>query len=731
MILTKTTAEELQLISKDPYIISSGNDFFMTSGDPLPVESTESNGVTTKTVVQNNVYVYVQPTKTYITSNFTLIEPKYITSFNFTISYGGGQIFLNGPTTGVFPSSVIYTFDDNTTITAELQLNGGGYVTPIDITVKNPNCKKIKSLQFKVAFSGSSTNVTGNFTTTLNYIKTLPDATSFTTFTAGIVYKYGSAIYKVKRENFFDKISPTMILTVSGNSYGRYNIYTSSNGVAWTYKTWWGNGTRTLDFGDVSSYKLSGLYIKIDAVTGTVTYAQAKITFTSLVTTYTDIDMSLYQLKENSLSYTDIDALYMLRSIVARDYIFAFAVRNLEATDNTYSSKIQLEWDKVDAAVEYVVYRKTIEDAVYTEVVRIPPTSTFYEDVSALVKNKQYMYAVKAVNANGDYTELSAFDYGSVDVVKDITGITATKGLYKDKIIIKWNASDGAKKYNIYKRIEGEPNYVLLAPVASNVLEHIDTDVEAKINYEYTITAFDDFDAETLQTNSDIGYCEVVLDLPSSVWCSNGTHKDHVTISWENNPAAESYHIFRRPLYGGVITEIAEVNAGINTYDDYSMLIGISYIYFIASFSTSLGWSPYSVPVEGHAGELLDEQTKASTKIATYSMFTDEEDQDIIFEFSSDIKPDDKIIVSAMNTNTKEEIFVLSNNIKKLYANIISWNTSRIPIKPQDPINILLKATVEGTNKVTCAILQYKKRYTIQDSAKSSGTNNAWGQIIW
>ena len=213
----------------------------------------------------------------------------------------------------------------------------------------------------------------------------------------------------------------------------------------------------------------------------------------------------------------------------------------------------------------------------------------------------------------------------------------------------------------------------------------------------------------------------------SGVKATNGYYDNKIIITWNAYPSADIYTIFKRPINGGMLVEVE--NTTDILFEDDNVIPGIIYLYFVSAkvgeTKTDLNFSS----TIGYAGNEIYGQTK-NTSLSIFSMFTDEEEQEIIFAFEEEIKDNEQIEINAFNTVNKEQIFTLEFEAKNFIKNIVNWNTMNIPIKPKEPINILLIATNKKTNKVSSAILQYKKRFTTKDNENSIEITKEFGTLI-
>ena len=147
------------------------------------------------------------------------------------------------------------------------------------------------------------------------------------------------------------------------------------------------------------------------------------------------------------------------------------------------SSNIQVTWQKADGAVKYRVYRKDTTNTGWAVLATV--TGTSYTDETAKPGVK-YTYTVRGVASDGK-TISSGYNKTGVSATAapatvTLTGATTTAS---GSITVTWNKADGAVKYRVYRKAEGETKWTGIANVSGT--SYTDTNVQDRILYCYTV----------------------------------------------------------------------------------------------------------------------------------------------------------------------------------------------------------------------------------------------------
>lgn len=112
----------------------------------------------------------------------------------------------------------------------------------------------------------------------------------------------------------------------------------------------------------------------------------------------------------------------------------------------TSSGKNKISWKAISKAVGYEVYRST--DKEEWELLQLTDALS-YTDVSA-VAGEKYYYRVKAIAENEEAdSAVSSYKYRTCDLAKPVIALDDDEDT--GKIVISWDAVEGAKEYQVYR----------------------------------------------------------------------------------------------------------------------------------------------------------------------------------------------------------------------------------------------------------------------------------------
>ena len=151
-----------------------------------------------------------------------------------------------------------------------------------------------------------------------------------------------------------------------------------------------------------------------------------------------------------------------------------------------YGTDITVTWEPVDGADGYIVYRRAAggvwERAAET-------SDTAYTD-TGLEIGKEYSYTVIPVRNTDDGSVYGSFNNGIQSAETTIPAPKMTE-IWEDEngIAVKWEASDYAKDYYVYRRELDSEDWIM---IAKNVKTTYYTDKGAKpgVSYAYTAAAY-------------------------------------------------------------------------------------------------------------------------------------------------------------------------------------------------------------------------------------------------
>ena len=168
------------------------------------------------------------------------------------------------------------------------------------------------------------------------------------------------------------------------------------------------------------------------------------------------------------------------------------------------------------------------------------------------------------------------------------TGVSASDGIYTDKVHVAWTASGGATSYKVYRNTSNASSGAtqIGTPTAS---PYDDTTTTPGATYYYFVKACNTAGCSDFST-SDSGYQG--LSFPTGVTASDGSYTDKVQVSWTASTGATSYQVYRNTSNASSgATQIGTPTA--TSYNDTTATPGTTYYYFVEACSTA-GCSNFS-----------------------------------------------------------------------------------------------------------------------------------------
>ena len=144
---------------------------------------------------------------------------------------------------------------------------------------------------------------------------------------------------------------------------------------------------------------------------------------------------------------------------------------------------IELSWNQVAGADEYVVYHK-VGSGSYQEIARLNADETTYVHTSATAGQDNYytVYARGGVTYS-EPTEISIRYLSAPEI--NIAELSSTRGY----VTLTWGKIDGVDTYNIYRKACNATEWELLDTVAGSKNSYNDSKVFYTNDYEYTVQA--------------------------------------------------------------------------------------------------------------------------------------------------------------------------------------------------------------------------------------------------
>lgn len=141
-----------------------------------------------------------------------------------------------------------------------------------------------------------------------------------------------------------------------------------------------------------------------------------------------------------------------------------------------------IKWNAVAGAKEYQVFHALSGSSNFKLVATVSNT-TYVHDAAPVAKTCKYK--VRAVDANGNYSQYSAYESVTTRCFAPTNTVISMNG--KKKPVIKWDKAEGAKKYTVYVATSENGTYKKLTTTSKLTYTH--KKAKANVTYFYKITA--------------------------------------------------------------------------------------------------------------------------------------------------------------------------------------------------------------------------------------------------
>lgn len=174
--------------------------------------------------------------------------------------------------------------------------------------------------------------------------------------------------------------------------------------------------------------------------------------------------------------------------------------------------------------------------------------------------------------------------------------VSATDGIYTDKVRITWNATPDATSYVIFRSELPVSQGGILTKLASvSATSYDDFSGVCGVSYFYWVKAQNSYGAS--RYSYDKGHCSSPLPPPTEVFATDGIYTDKIIISWLPSDGATSYDVYRDNTPEGTKTKIATTED--TSYEDTSVDCPDAYYYFIKA-NNSIITSEFSTYDSGY-----------------------------------------------------------------------------------------------------------------------------------
>lgn len=302
----------------------------------------------------------------------------------------------------------------------------------------------------------------------------------------------------------------------------------------------------------------------------------------------TTVPGALYYYWVKAVNYTDTSPMSGSNS----GYRAISAPSSLAASDGTYSDKVRLTWNSTPGAEGYNIFRHTINNS--SAATHIGDASGIgFNDTNA-ISGTLYYYWVKATNAVCA-SDFSAAASGYRAMSAPIS-MNASDGLFTNKVLISWSASDSASAYLIWRNGSNHSDSAINIGIASTT-NYNDSNTTAGVTYYYWISASNSICQSSLST-PNYGHKAIygAPVSPTNTVASDGDYSNRVLVTWSIVSNATGYQVWRATTDDfSLAVQVSTNNIAVAIYDDATAIPGTQYYYWIKA-TNSAGISGFGDP---------------------------------------------------------------------------------------------------------------------------------------
>ena len=239
------------------------------------------------------------------------------------------------------------------------------------------------------------------------------------------------------------------------------------------------------------------------------------------------------------------------------------------------SAKLRIQWQKVDGAVSYQLYRRASEETSYTRIAEV--TKDSYDD-NGLSPQNTYYYKVRAVLEDGERTKFSKPRAASPLAQPMLSSVISKDG----QLRLTWNEIEGASKYEVYRSEAADGEYKKIASQKAQAgVSYTDAAVSFDRHYYYKIRA------RGGENNGFGSYSEPMYGWaiqPSAIVRVSSKTSTSLLVKWKKVPNAYAYRL-QRSIYKnkGYKTVATLRPADVTKYVDQKLKKGVKYYYRVVA----------------------------------------------------------------------------------------------------------------------------------------------------
>lgn len=305
---------------------------------------------------------------------------------------------------------------------------------------------------------------------------------------------------------------------------------------------------------------------------------------------------------------------------------------------------VYITWEKSQNIDGYNIYRRLPEQWYSERIGRITDENkTSFTDATA-EDGKKYEYSLRAYKGIF-YSEMSECKEILRLSEPVVTSVESGEGC----IEMKWKASEGAQKYNIYRK--NNDKLELLGTVdASDSCLFKDMKVVEGSNYTYTVIACND----KFISSHSFKKSKIYVAVPEKFTVVNG--KKSVLLKWKKSSQADGYVVLRKTEDDKDWSEIKKIKSTVNSFEDINVKNGECYTYAVKAIkngvysgykrdgiSTIFLKAPDKINTENHNDGILINWTEVNNA-ESYRVYRKEKKKKVFVGQTSGLTYEDKTV---------------------------------------------------------------------------------------
>jgi|GEM_PF-1522291 len=277
---------------------------------------------------------------------------------------------------------------------------------------------------------------------------------------------------------------------------------------------------------------------------------------------------------------------------------------SVSSTDGTYTDRVAVSWTGTSGNY-FQVYRNTTNNSGTATILSSWQTSTSYNDYT-INANQTYYYWVRAAsNSSGaNVSSFSASNSGwrSAITVTIPTSVSATDGIYTDRVAVSWVGTSG-NYFQVYRNTTNNSSTASALSSWQTITSYNDFTATANQTYYYWVRAASNSSGANLSGfgGSNTGWrSAITVTIPASVSATDGTYSDRVAVTWTGT-SGNYFQVYRNTTNN---SSTASALSGWQTsasYNDFTATANQTYYYWVRAASNVSGGnlSSYGGPNTG------------------------------------------------------------------------------------------------------------------------------------